>query len=368
LPPVMFDISVLECGTDNDKAIIFYNSNPQIYDSGSKITLYYERNEDEPDAIENKLLDASVETGSKNEAIIDVMEDILPLIPHFYPTATKIMLKTVGGKLTPTFGEDIDEIEDYPSIPPHLSHIPVMPITELKNVKGGFEFHRVKWKGKTYAFKTVDFLEDTLRELTLLDKLSDSPNIIDVKAIVVNRDNNIQGFLCPFIHAGDIENVFDMARAKRHGTTTALFDWQLKLSWACQIGRGLVDLHSHSVFNGDLKPRNVLIGRGGQVKLTNVRSTHVMEPYAAPEIQKKGHNGMIDWEVVHTAPVDIYAFGVLLHMVAEEKFKDVHPIVWREGKTSLWYRNIVEKCLALDPSIRPSATEVLSLLENGQES
>ena len=94
----------------------------------------------------------------------------------------------------------MDEIINYLHIPSHLSHILTVPISELRKVEQlDMDVDRVKWKGETYAFtKTGKSLEGTLRELTILDKLSKLPCIIDLCAIIVNRDNTIRVFFISF--------------------------------------------------------------------------------------------------------------------------------------------------------------------------
>jgi serine/threonine protein kinase len=330
--------------------------------------VFYQRNQNEPEAVENKILDSSYLTDAKNHAVWDVVNELLPNIPHFYPTVTGITLKTIGGKLTTTFAEDVDEIVNYLPIPSHLSHIPTVPISELRKVAGlDMDVDRVKCQGETYAFKrTGESLQGTLRELTILDKLSNSPYILDLHVIVVNRDNTIRGFLSPFLHAGNLESVFRREREKR-GLTDAgdvsCFNWLIKHSWACQIARGVVELHSISACNGDLKPRNVLIGPSGQAILIDFLPMGISELFSAPEVLEKCHDGVTEFESVLTTPADVYSLGLLLYVVAEEKFHDIHPITWRAGVTCHWYREIVERCLVSDPGARPSAVEVLSLLE-----
>ena len=91
-------------------AFINYVSDPQVYDSGYRISLLYQRNVNEPEAVENKILDSSHLIHAKKRAIRDVVNELLPSIPCFYPTMTRISLKTIGGKLNTTFAEDVDEI------------------------------------------------------------------------------------------------------------------------------------------------------------------------------------------------------------------------------------------------------------------
>jgi hypothetical protein len=52
-------------------------------------------------------------------------------------------------------------------------------------------------------------------------------------------------------------------------------------------------------------------------------------------------------------------------MIVEEKLRDIRPVVWRDGRTCTWYKEVVERCLVSDPQARPSAAEVLSALEKG---
>jgi hypothetical protein len=54
-------------------------SDPQFYDSGHKITMFYRCNENEPDAVENKILDSSYLTDDNNLAVCEVVKRILPI-------------------------------------------------------------------------------------------------------------------------------------------------------------------------------------------------------------------------------------------------------------------------------------------------
>ena len=360
---------------NEEKVFIKYMPDPRLYESERNITLSYHRNEDEPDAIENKILDSPCITVSddKNHIVCDAINEIFPNIPHFYPTFTGITMKTVSGILTATFAEDVDAIIPYPPIPSHLSHILTVPITELERYNWlDKDVDRVKWQGEFYAFKkTEENRSGTLHELTILDKLSKSPHIIDLKAIVINRDNTIRGFLTPFFHAGDLVNVIHKARKKQgltDETDITVIDWPIKLSWACQIAHGTVDLHSISAYSGDLHPKNVLINSEGRAILIDFVSIGFAEPFVAPEVLEKYYGGETSFEDMWTGPADIYALGLLLYAIAEEKLGDVRPdgpVVWRAGRTRTWYREVVERCLRTDPTARPSASEVLSLLENG---
>jgi serine/threonine protein kinase len=327
----------------------------------------YRPNKNNPDSLETRILTCK-ERRVKYKTIVNILKEILPSISQFYPTVTCVTLKTEGGKLTASVTEDVNEIIHYLPIPAHLSHIPTAPITELQKVEGlSTDVDRVEWQGQTWAFKlTGPSLEGTLRELSILDQLSNSPYIIKLKAIIVNHDYTIRGFLTPFMYHGDLTTVFDTARTDRglrNDSDDVVFDWQLKLSWARQITRGVMDLHAISAYNGDLKPQNVLVDSESRAILVDFCPMGFTDDYVAPEILAALHGHETACQPLPTAAADVYSLGLILHAVAEEKSSCERPPLWRDGKTPSFYREIVQRCLAEDPAARPSIVEVLSVLE-----
>ena len=170
----------------------------------------------------------------------------------------------------------------------------------------------------------------------------------------------------PFMCTGDLESVFEKTRKSiglgddDDGTA---FEWSLKLSWAHQITQAVVELHAISAYNGDLKPQNVLIDPTGQALLIDFLPRGITDDFAAPELTEMFHSHGIAFELVLSALADIYSLGLVLWAVVEERWSGTRTPVWRDGKTPEWYRYIVKRCLVLAPEARPSATEVLSLLE-----
>jgi serine/threonine protein kinase len=356
-------------GRDLEKAYVDYQADPLLYDSGKMLTMVYRRNENDLDALENWLLDCK-DRHSKNVTLLRNLREILPRVSHFYPTVTCITLETVHGNLVPKITEDVQEITHYIPIPSHLSHIPTTPITNIRKVAGlAMDVDRVEWQGEHWVFKlTGPNLEGTVREISILDQLYNSAYIIKLKAIVTNRDNTIRGFLIPFMPHGDLAEVFNAERMKLGLTEDCdaiAFDWSLKLSWARQITHGVVDLHAVSVYNGDLKPRNVLIDAAGQAVLVDFCPMGCTDDFAAPEILVGLEDPETDFESLLTPTADIYSLGLLLYAVAEEKSRIVWPLVWRGGTTPDWYSDIVRQCLAQEVRDRPSAAEVLRSLDAG---
>ncbi|KAF8528596.1 kinase-like domain-containing protein [Gautieria morchelliformis] len=319
----------------------------RIYDSGKKLTLFYQRNPDDPNAIENRLLESDIIEGDAWDALYDV----LPSITHFYPTITCITLHTIDGKATTTVTEDTDEIRHYPSVPQNLSHILKVPITELENLKDlSIDVDCVRWQGQTYTFKrTGEYVDGTLRELTILDKLSFSPSIISLAAIIVNEDQLIRGFIMPFMLPGDVENIFCSIENDRgpveDSSATPLFD-------------------CISAYNGDLKLQNILLTPTGEAKLIDFLPMGISDHFVAPELLEASKNShCVALDSLFTGPADVYSLGLVLWAIAEEKYRVERPPVWRNSRIPLWYIELVERCVVLDPEARPSIQEICYCLD-----
>lgn len=144
-----------------------------------------------------------------------------------------------------------------------------------------------------------------------------------------------------------------------------ILDWSIKLRWALQIVQGVVDLHSIAAYNGDLKPENIVVAQDGQAILIDFLPMGISDMFAAPELLEKWDDHKIGFKSMLTPQADIYSLGLTLYALAQENGMVARPPVWREGSAPAWYQIVVQRCLEVDPSARPSATEVLSLLQKG---
>ncbi|EDR05258.1 uncharacterized protein LACBIDRAFT_303582 [Laccaria bicolor S238N-H82] len=367
LPAAQFTTLSTDYTDDFEKTLIVHAEDPEVYDSGNRLSVFYKRNKVEANTVENQILDCD-DWQDKEDKVLKIFHDVFPTISVFCPTVTRITVVTVDGKLTTSLSEDTDEITIYLPIPPHLSHLPTVPIAELRKVEAlHADVDLVKWQSEPFAFKkSVEDPEGTIQELTILDKLSNSPNIIDVTGIVVNQDKTIRGFLMPYIPAGNLRVLFERIR-KDEGVAhdQLILDWSNKLRWALQIVQGVVDLHSIAAYNGDLKPENIVVAQDGQAILIDFLPMGISDMFAAPELLEKWDDHEIEFKSMLTPQADIYSLGLTLYALTQENGMVARPPVWREGSAPAWYQGVVQRCLEVDPSARPSATEVLSLLQKG---
>lgn len=155
LPAARFTTLSTDYTDDFEKTLIVHAEDPEVYDSGNRLSLFYKRNEVEANSVENQILDCD-DWQDKEDKVLKIFHDVFPTISVFCPTVTRITVVTVDGKLTTSLSEDTDEITDHLPIPPHLSHLPTVPIVDLRKVQAlHTDVDLVKWQGQPFRFQKV---------------------------------------------------------------------------------------------------------------------------------------------------------------------------------------------------------------------
>jgi serine/threonine protein kinase len=147
---------------------------------------------------------------------------------------------------------------------------------------------------------------------------------------------------------------------------------------------GLSSAHEHNIIHRDIKPANVMITKEGIAKIADFGTAYSSDSnekltmpdelvgtplFVAPEIITKGRADMRS---------DVYSLGALAYTMIEGEPPLFHPN-WTvlahmhvsmppphldPSKAPAWYDQMVQRCMAKDPSTRfQSATELQSFLE-----
>lgn len=142
---------------------------------------------------------------------------------------------------------------------------------------------------------------------------------------------------------------------------------------ALDIAAGLVYLHRHRVVHMDLKSNNILLNGDAEpkAKISDVGLARIL-PTSQEYLASSGNQGTWNWsapEVIlgHrcSSPVDIWSFGVVLWEICtgEPPVRGQlrQPNVPEECPQEIV--DVMEACWDSEPSKRPSAAELLPVLQ-----
>jgi tRNA A-37 threonylcarbamoyl transferase component Bud32 len=280
---------------------------------------------------------------------------------------------------------DLDK-GDYKPMPYEISSMTLdeklqIPYKGLKLVKeiGSGAFGKVfiaEWQATQVAIKVSNIAsdEDFKREAELMIKLRPHPNV--VRFLGISTDGPFAVIILEYCNGGSLDKI--------------LFDnkndvsYRQQLDWARGIARGLLHLHSNQVAHRDLAARNILLsgkvpkisdfGMSRKLEATNQQSASGVGPvcWMAPEsIQSRNYSTM----------TDIWTFGVVLYEIVArqapyegENIMEValqirdsglHPTIPKECPPL--FREIMERCWNLDPTLRPTASDICQILDTEAE-
>ncbi|KAF9078574.1 kinase-like domain-containing protein [Rhodocollybia butyracea] len=275
---------------------------------------------------------------------------------------------------------------------------------------------------QSYAFRKIDYTERFSTHSAYSDTdihpllgqaqflLTHSlPFVIEATALVIDSSGDFRGYLMPFHPARSLDKVLerllismkpDLMLDSKHGPEPAsltpaddddisvarnegagmegaqshpypmALQWCLKLAWVLDIVQAVSALHTAMICCGDIKLENVVVCVDGHCRLIDLRPGDLgfSMAYLAPEITALLQSTEDDPVYFLTLPRDVFAVGMLLWALAEEigSFERKDPLfspslVW-SSSTPLWYRELVDHCIAQEPGDRPSVRSVLELL------
>ncbi|XP_022927691.1 integrin-linked protein kinase 1-like isoform X1 [Cucurbita moschata] len=245
-----------------------------------------------------------------------------------------------------------------------------------------------KWNGTKVAVKILDkdcyFNPDSINafkhELTLLERVR-HPNVVQfVGAVTQNLPMMIVSEYHPM---GDLG--FYLQKKGRLSPSKAL-------RFALDIARGMNYLHEckpEPIIHCDLKPKNILLDNGGQLKVAGFGMIRLSK--MSPDKAKLAHPIVTDSSNLYLAPeiyndevfdrsVDSFSFGLILYEMVEG-MQPFHPRPPEEASKAMCVerkrppfkiksksyppdlKELIEECWAPEPVVRPTFSEIIVRLD-----
>lgn len=219
---------------------------------------------------------------------------------------------------------------------------------------------------KTFSPENISFdIEEMRRELGIMSMLQ-NPNLIKCYGGSI-EDYIIVMELCTGTLRGILED------------KTRKWDVDAVLDIAIQIVRPTLYLHSVDIIHRDLKSSNYLVGKDGQIRLTDfgisqaIKSEGIADAvgtpqWTAPEVYERN--------IKYSLPADVYSFAIVMWEVLtrKEPWSEVDrlliPDLVMKGERPdlpetypIELTQLIKNCWKQDPNARPSFRQILSYLE-----
>ena len=231
---------------------------------------------------------------------------------------------------------------------------------------------------KKYVIKQVmmDGMTDqekreTFNEAVILKKL-DHPNIIKFKEVFIQRKpNEALNIVTEFADGGDLSQKIEQQKNKP-------FPESQILDYIIQICLALQHIHKKKIIHRDLKSGNVFLMKSGLVKLGDFGIAKGLKSTWEKAKTMVGTSYYLSPEIMdgkrYDSKCDIWALGILLYelMTFKMPFNAVSlPLLSIKinrgvyqpppGTYSSEIRDLLKKCLTLEPEKRPSIDDILQL-------
>ena len=218
-------------------------------------------------------------------------------------------------------------------------------------------------------------LEELAKEILML-RAARHPNIVSFVGASI-RDGAPPILVVELMPRGDLYRALDNPRY------APVFKWARALGpdgkprpysgynrrIALDVARGLAYLHSRGIVHLDVKSLNVLLAHDLTAKLADCGAARALGDRDGATLTSPA--GTLAWmapEVMTgdraTDKADVYSFGVLLWELStgERPRRGLRPVTEDEAPKTVC--DLIEACLATDPKERPTASDIVTVLES----
>jgi len=213
--------------------------------------------------------------------------------------------------------------------------------------------------------------KDALNEAVILKSL-DHPNIIKFKEVFIQRKPvESLNIVTEYADGGDLEQKIKEQENKPF-TEVEILDYFI------QICLALRHVHNKKIIHRNLRSSNIFLMKSGLVKLGGFGVAKILKSSTVKDNEMVRNDFYLSPEILLNKPYDIksdiWALGVLLYELLTFKMpfdSKSLPLLWVKvskgvydppsSKYSSEIRDLLKKCLTLDPSKRPSIDDILNL-------
>lgn len=267
-----------------------------------------------------------------------------------------------------------EEIQDN-----QLQNEKIIPHKNLKirTLLGSGAFGKVyscEWKQLLVAVKVcqdVQNRDDFLKEALIMTKIPPHPNIVQVLGVSI--DGPEPSIVLEYCPGGSLDKwLFD---------TSKPLTIQDKKRLIKDIAQGLHHLHQNNIVHGDLASRNILLGVGGEAKISDFGMSRVFgsekQEIASIDV------GPIKWMAPETLETrafskmsDVWSFGIVVYEIIARKLPHegvdssvIGKRIRDEGLTpeipddcEPIFKDLMEACWQFEPEKRPTIRKILEIL------
>lgn len=220
------------------------------------------------------------------------------------------------------------------------------------------------------AIKIIHHIEEDrhkdsfIREASLLKALRHK-NVVQFLGASLDGPQGTALLVTELMELGDLWR----ALSAKDSSGDRMFSWYNRGSQCMvDVANGLHYLHTKRVVHFDLKSANILLSRAGTAKLADIGMARVLNKSYLSVISGLGTFAWSAPEVLAgkrcTEKVDIYSWGVVLWEICTGEAPargDMRPLQAPEDCPQKIV-DLYEQCVAENPDDRPSATQVLEIL------